>query len=108
MEAAGRRRGLTGDDDADGGEFDSPRQFLDELDGFYRKTAAAGRPGRAGGADFEKPWRFQRRLTSALGDTRDRELQKLRTHLINEILGKGAAQVKLRPPGAWRSSGPDC
>ena len=30
---------------------------------------------------------------------KDRELQKLRAHLANEMLGRGAAQVKLRPGG---------
>jgi hypothetical protein len=51
------------------------------------------------GRRFEKPWQVQRHLNRALGDTRDRELQKLRTHLTNEILAKGATEMKLRPGG---------
>jgi CRISPR-associated protein Csm1 len=80
-------------------ELDSPRRFLADLDAFYRKAAAAGRPGRAGGSRLEKPWQVQRHLTRALGETRDKELQRLRTHLTNEILAKGPTQVKVRPGG---------
>jgi Predicted hydrolase of the HD superfamily (permuted catalytic motifs) len=80
-------------------ELESPRRFLADLDAFYRKAAAAGRPGRAGGSRLEKPWQVQRHLTRALGETGDKELQRLRTHLTNEILAKGATQVKVRPGG---------
>ncbi|HSW49608.1 MAG TPA: hypothetical protein VLH09_05500 [Bryobacteraceae bacterium] len=80
------------------GELDSPRRFLVDLTAFYRKAAAASRLMSAG-RHFEKPWQVQRLLNRALGETRDRELQKLRTHLTNEILVKGAAHTKLRPGG---------
>ncbi len=73
-------------------ELESPQRFLTDLAAFYRKAAAAGR-------HFEKPWQVQRHLLRALGDTRDKELQKLRTHLTNEILAKGATQMRLRPGG---------
>ncbi len=79
-------------------ELDSPRRFLVDLTAFYRKAAAASRLGTAG-RHFEKPWQVQRHLNRALGDTHDKELQKLRTHLTNEILVKGAAHTKLRPGG---------
>ncbi|HLY20008.1 MAG TPA: hypothetical protein VKR61_22425, partial [Bryobacteraceae bacterium] len=46
-----------------------------------------------------RAWRLQRRLTRILSGTRDREFQKLRTHLINEIVGRKSAEVKLRPAG---------
>jgi CRISPR-associated protein Csm1 len=81
-------------------EVESPRRFLAGLDAFYRKAAAAGRREDAPGRHFEKPWRVQRHLNRALGDTRDKDLQKLRTHLTNEILAKGSTQLKLRPGGA--------
>ena len=80
------------------GELDSPRRFLVDLTAFYRKAAAASRLGAAG-RHFEKPWQVQRHLNRALGDTRDKELQRLRTHLTNEILAKGATHTKLRPGG---------
>lgn len=76
------------------GEFGSSRQLLNELSAFYRK----GGPD-SGGGRFDKPWRFQRRLNRVLAGAKDREMQKLRQHLSNEMMGKGAAQVKLRPAG---------
>jgi CRISPR-associated protein Csm1 len=80
------------------GELDSPRRFLVDLTAFYRKAAAAARLESAG-RHFEKPWQVQRHLNRALGETRDKELQRLRTHLTNEILVKGATHTKLRPGG---------
>jgi len=80
------------------GEVESPRRFLVDLTAFYRKAAAASRLGAAG-RHFEKPWQVQRYLNRALGDTRDKELQRLRTHLTNEILVKGVTHTKLRPGG---------
>jgi CRISPR-associated protein Csm1 len=80
------------------GELDAPRRFLVDLTAFYRKAAAASRLETAG-RHFERPWQVQRHLNRALGETRDKELQRLRTHLTNEILVKGAAHTKLRPGG---------
>ena len=80
------------------GELDSPRRFLVDLTAFYRKAAAASRLETAG-RHFERPWQVQRHLNRALGETRDKELQRLRTHLTNEILVKGATHTKLRPGG---------
>ncbi len=77
--------------------LDSPQQFLTDLAALYRKAAGAGRPGAAPDTHLEKPWQVQRRLNRALGDTRDKELQKRKTHLTNEILAKGTARGKLRP-----------
>jgi CRISPR-associated protein Csm1 len=76
-------------------EFGSSSHFLSELSAFYRKG------GLAGGAErrFERPWRFQCRLNRILVGARDREVQKLRQHLANEMMGRGAAKVKLRPAG---------
>jgi CRISPR-associated protein Csm1 len=72
-------------------DFGSPPQFLEELSSFYRDKPASGRP--------ERSWRYHRRLGVVLGAHKDRELQRLRTALISDIVGKGAAQVKLRPAG---------
>jgi CRISPR-associated protein Csm1 len=72
------------------------RQFMSELRGFYQRAA------HATGTDADsatRTWRFQRRLTRILSGTRDREFQKLRAHLINEIVGRKSAEVKLRPAG---------
>jgi len=77
-------------------ELGSSRQFLHELAAFYRQ---GGSLWSAGEERFEKPWQFQRRLNRLLAGARDREAQKLRTHLSNEMMGKSAAQVKLRPAG---------
>ncbi|HTQ54346.1 MAG TPA: hypothetical protein VMI94_07790 [Bryobacteraceae bacterium] len=78
------------------GDYRLSRQFLMELRGFYQKQAYGN------GAEADSParaWRFQRRLTRILSGTRDREFQKLRTHLVNEIVGRKSAEVRLRPAG---------
>jgi hypothetical protein len=67
------------------------RQFLYQLRSFYRREAYGE------GADVQRTWRFQRRFNRILSGTRDREFQKLRTHLISEIMGCKTAEVKLRP-----------
>src|SRR3954447_18800852 len=69
------------------------RQFLYQLRSFYR------REGHGAGPDVQRTWRFQRRFNRILSGTRDREFQKLRTHLISEIMGRKTAEVKLRPAG---------
>jgi CRISPR-associated protein Csm1 len=78
------------------GDYRLSRQLLMGLRSFYQKQAYGE------GAEAESPtrtWRFQRRLTRILSGTRDREFQKLRTHLTNEIVGRKAGEVKLRPAG---------
>jgi len=72
------------------------RQFLLELRSFYMRQIYGDTPGDS---DPTRTWRFQRRLTRILSGTRDREFQKLRTHLINEMMGRKTATVKLRPAG---------
>jgi hypothetical protein len=47
----------------------------------------------------ERPWLYHARVGRALPAGRDRELEKLRTSLIVELIGKNAAQAKLRPAG---------
>jgi CRISPR-associated protein Csm1 len=75
-------------------EFRMSRQLLYQLRSFYRREAY----GDAAGG-FERTWRFQRRFNRILSGTRDREFQKLRTHLISELAGRRSAEVKLRPAG---------
>ncbi|HUJ21928.1 MAG TPA: hypothetical protein VLX58_10420 [Bryobacteraceae bacterium] len=86
-------------------EFRGSRQFLAQLRGFYNKEILAGGSPDADAA-LNQLGRFQRRFHGAFGNSRDREFQKLRAHLVNEIVGKKAipqgkpgAKVKLRPAG---------
>ena len=72
-------------------DFRMSRQFLDQLRSFYRHEDAGGQ--------VQRTWRFQRRFNRVLSGTRDREFQKLRAHLIGEIMGRKTAEVKLRPAG---------
>lgn len=78
-------------------EFGSSNQFLTELSALYRKGGLTWSHGTE--QRFDRPWRFQWRLNRVLAGVKDRELQKLRAHLANEMMGRGAAQVKLRPAG---------
>jgi hypothetical protein len=71
-----------------------PKQLLYQLRSFYRREAYGDISGQ-----FERTWRFQRRFNRILSGTRDREFQKLRTHLISELGGRKSAEVKLRPAG---------
>jgi CRISPR-associated protein Csm1 len=75
-------------------DFRMSKQFLYQLRSFYRREAY----GDSGG-ETQRTWRFQRRFNRVLSGTRDREFQKLRTHLINELVGRKTAEVKLRPAG---------
>ncbi len=75
-------------------DFRMSKQFLYQLRSFYRRDAYS-----EGAAETERTWRFQRRFNRILSGTRDREFQKLRTHIINEMVGKKSAEVKLRPAG---------
>jgi CRISPR-associated protein Csm1 len=74
-------------------DFRMSKQFLYQLRNFYRRDAFGG------GTDIQRTWRFQRRFNRILSGTRDREFQKLRTHLISEMVGRKTAEVKLRPAG---------
>jgi len=79
------------------GELRLSRQFLLELRSFYGKQIYGN------GTDQEwraqRTWKFQRRFNRILAGTRDRDFQKLRAHLINEMVAKKSAEVKLRPAG---------
>jgi CRISPR-associated protein Csm1 len=75
-------------------DFRMSRQFLYQLRSFYRHEAYGD-----GASETQRTWRFQRRFNRILSGTRDREFQKLRTHLISELVGRKSAEVKLRPAG---------
>ena len=77
------------------GDYRMSRQLLMGLRSFYQKQAY----GETEADSPARTWRFQRRLTRILSGTRDREFQKLRTHLTNEIMGRKSAEMKLRPAG---------
>ena len=82
-------------------DFRMSRQFLYQLRSLYQHEAHE--PALAS-TKFDAPllqrtWRFQRRFNRILSGTRDREFQKLRAHLINELVGRKSAEVKLRPAG---------
>jgi CRISPR-associated protein Csm1 len=74
-------------------DFRMSRQFLYQLRSFYRQEAYG-----EGQSETQRTWRFQRRFNRILAGTREREFQKLRTHLISEM-GRKSAEVKLRPAG---------
>jgi len=73
------------------------RHVLPELLSLYGKIAAAG--SRPAETAVERVWRFQRRLHVILGGGREREFQKLRTHLSGELAGRRSTHIKLRPSG---------
>src|SRR2546423_14776210 len=75
-------------------DFRMSRQFLYQLRSFYRREAYG-----EGASEIQRTWRFQRRFNRILSGTRDREFQKLRTHLIGEMAGRKTTEVKLRPQG---------
>jgi CRISPR-associated protein Csm1 len=80
------------------GEFRLSRQFLLELRSFYYKESyGTGLPEKE--TPTQRTWRFQRRFNRILSGTRNREFEKLRAHLINEMVGRKSAEVKLRPAG---------
>ena len=75
-------------------DFRMSRQFLYQLRSIYRHEAYG-----ESGSEVQRTWRFQRRFNRILSGTRDREFQKLRAHLISELVGRKSAEVKLRPAG---------
>jgi hypothetical protein len=78
-------------------KFAYPPEFLEDMMRFYQESPAGA--GGAESARFSRPWRYHRRLQLWSGGARDRELQKLRSRLIVDLIGKDAAQAQLRPAG---------
>lgn len=83
-------------------DFRCPPQFLEELGGFYRDKA---HDVRQQGPRHDRPWRYHRRAGAVLGAQRGRDLERMRTALITEVIGRSPTQVRLRPAGrvavAW-------
>ena len=82
-------------------EFRGGRQFLEQLRNLYKKVETPDRT--LGRGDHERllarAIRFQRRF-ARVADRREREFQKLRAHLMNEMAGRGSrGKLKLRPEG---------
>jgi CRISPR-associated protein Csm1 len=73
-------------------EFGVQPQFLSEIASFYRETP------RLRDITFERPWRLHQRL-NRLATARDKEFQKLRNQVFQELAGKTGGQRKLRSTG---------
>ena len=82
-------------------DFRMSRQFLYQSAQFLSARSLCGE--RRGQAEAQRTWRFQRRFNRILSGTRDREFQKLRTHLINEIDGP---EIGRSEAAARRAGGP--
>ena len=84
-------------------EFRGGSQFLSELDALYQKVSSPLLTDQQ--RLLRRAYRFQRRFTAAaVRGAKEREFGKLRTHLINEIVGRNVRpakgkQFKLRPAG---------
>ena len=84
-------------------EFRGGSQFLSELDALYQKVSSPLLTDHQ--RLLRRAYRFQRRFTAAATrGSKEREFGKLRTHLINEIVGRNVRpskgkQFKLRPAG---------
>ncbi len=75
-------------------DFGLPAAYLQDLCSIYRETKRQGRSRRS-----ERPWRFYRRLSRVLTGSRSRDFQKARSALIGGLIGRNAANFKLRPSG---------
>jgi len=73
-------------------EFGVQPQFLNEIASFYRETP------RLRDIAFERPWRLHQRL-NRLATAREKEFQKLRNQVFQELAGKTGGQRKLRSTG---------
>jgi CRISPR-associated protein Csm1 len=81
-------------------EFGGSTQFLGELAAFYwEEVFSHVKLSRRREGELDRPWRLHRRVLRALPVTRERELERLRSSLIVDLVGKNASQVKLRPAG---------
>jgi CRISPR-associated protein Csm1 len=84
-------------------EFRGGRHFLGQLRNLYKKVESPAIAGTASPAEEERlmarALRFQRRF-ARVGNKREREFQKLRSHLMKEMAGRRIkGRLKLRPEG---------
>jgi CRISPR-associated protein Csm1 len=77
-------------------EFGCSADFLQELSGFFQDRLAA--PGRE---RTDRPWRYHKRISAALGDPRRSTLafEKQKIAVIRDLIGAGSAQARLKPSG---------
>jgi CRISPR-associated protein Csm1 len=83
-------------------EFRGGKQFLAEVLDLYQKVSSPLQKDQE--KLLRRAYRFQRKYSTASKSGREREFQKLKTHLIKEILGRNVKptrgkQLKLRPAG---------
>jgi hypothetical protein len=87
-------------------EFRGGRHFLTQLRNLYRKVESSEQTSAAAsGADSDterltaRALRFQRRF-ARVASRKEREFQKLRSHLMKEMAGRNLrGKLKLRPEG---------
>lgn len=86
-------------------EFRSGRHFLAELRALYQKVSSSFEAHVDHERLLRRAYRFQRRYSRmAASSRRDLEFQKLRAHLINEIVGRNVKpaagkRFRIRPAG---------
>ena len=85
-------------------DFGCSPQYLRDLCGIYRETQSKMSRRQARRMGGERPWRYHRRIRRILGAARQAgpqrtEFQKARTSLIQDLIGRSAVTVKLRPAG---------
>jgi CRISPR-associated protein Csm1 len=83
-------------------EFRGGKQFLSEVLDLYQKVSSPLQKDQE--KLLRRAYRFQRKYSTASKSGREREFQKLKTHLIKEIVGRNVKptrgkQLKLRPAG---------
>lgn len=80
-------------------DFGGSAHLLGDLIRFYKRTGSTTGEDRAASDRISRPWRYHRRLSLVAADARDREYQRLRSKLVVDLIGKNAAQARLRPAG---------
>jgi CRISPR-associated protein Csm1 len=83
-------------------EFRGGKQFLAEVLDLYEKVSSPLQKDQE--KLLRRAYRFQRKYNTVSKSGREREFQKLKTHLIKEIVGRNVKptrgkQLKLRPAG---------
>ncbi len=80
-------------------DFGGSAHLLGDLIRFYKRTGSATDENGAPTDRVSRPWRYHRRLSLVAAGARDREYQRLRSRLVVDLIGKNAAQARLRPAG---------
>ena len=77
-------------------EFGYSPACVHDLASVYRETSS-GRFARRKSARADKPWRTYRRLSQVIPQARGKDVNNVRTAVINSLIGKRTAALKLRP-----------